>query len=189
MDADAGFLRAIVENPGDGGPRLVYADWLEERGDPRGEFLQLRAELERFPSRARGKRVQLIRDRVRELWRQIPNIRDWLHLMDNGWQIPGPLVELILATEAGCVIDCCGIDALEITDANIRRWISTGGAGNARKALEQIDSLLEKINASSVPLGGSRLNHNFTVEQSVAWLGEWREGLRRVLHESGAGSK
>lgn len=32
-------MRAIVEDPDDIGPRLVYADWLMERGDPRGEFI------------------------------------------------------------------------------------------------------------------------------------------------------
>jgi uncharacterized protein (TIGR02996 family) len=35
-DEDA-FLRAIVANPADDAPRLVYADWLEERGDPDSE--------------------------------------------------------------------------------------------------------------------------------------------------------
>jgi carbon storage regulator len=34
------FLQAIVEEPGDEGTRLVFADWLEERGDPLGEFLR-----------------------------------------------------------------------------------------------------------------------------------------------------
>ncbi len=32
---------AILANPGDDGARLVYADWLQERGDPRGEFIAL----------------------------------------------------------------------------------------------------------------------------------------------------
>src|SRR4051812_27753342 len=37
---DDAFLRAILEAPGDNTPRLVYADWLEERGDPRAAFLR-----------------------------------------------------------------------------------------------------------------------------------------------------
>jgi uncharacterized protein (TIGR02996 family) len=44
MGEDERFLWAIVESPADPAPRLVYADWLEERADPRG--LYLRAELE-----------------------------------------------------------------------------------------------------------------------------------------------
>jgi uncharacterized protein (TIGR02996 family) len=40
MTEDEAFIRAIVDSPGDEGPRLVYADWLEERGDPRSKFLR-----------------------------------------------------------------------------------------------------------------------------------------------------
>jgi uncharacterized protein (TIGR02996 family) len=34
------FLSAVVENFSDDVPTLIYADWLEERGDPRGPFLR-----------------------------------------------------------------------------------------------------------------------------------------------------
>jgi uncharacterized protein (TIGR02996 family) len=40
MDHEEAFLRAVREAPGDDTPRLVYADWLEERGDPRGDYLR-----------------------------------------------------------------------------------------------------------------------------------------------------
>lgn len=39
--AEADLLRAIHEHPEDDQARLVYADWLLERGKPRGEFIQL----------------------------------------------------------------------------------------------------------------------------------------------------
>lgn len=35
------FLRAIFQYPGDDAARLIYADWLEERGDKRAELLRL----------------------------------------------------------------------------------------------------------------------------------------------------
>jgi uncharacterized protein (TIGR02996 family) len=41
---DEAFIRAVVDSPGDDTPRLVYADWLDDRGDPRGPYL--RAEFE-----------------------------------------------------------------------------------------------------------------------------------------------
>jgi uncharacterized protein (TIGR02996 family) len=44
--ADA-FLRTVLDHPNDDSPRLVYADWLEEQGDPRGEFIRLQIELNR----------------------------------------------------------------------------------------------------------------------------------------------
>src|SRR5262249_8029086 len=42
----AGFLRAIIDDPASDMHRLVYADWLEERGDPeRAEFIRVQCEL------------------------------------------------------------------------------------------------------------------------------------------------
>jgi uncharacterized protein (TIGR02996 family) len=44
---DEAFRNAVLAAPDDDAPRLVYADWLEERGDPRGEFIRLDLELAR----------------------------------------------------------------------------------------------------------------------------------------------
>ncbi|HUR53742.1 MAG TPA: TIGR02996 domain-containing protein, partial [Gemmataceae bacterium] len=44
MSDDEAFIRAIVDSPGDDTPRLAYADWLDDRSDPRGPYL--RAEIE-----------------------------------------------------------------------------------------------------------------------------------------------
>src|SRR5688572_17854310 len=47
------FLRAICENPADDAPRLVFADWLDERGDPdRARFIRVQVAL--AAARARG---------------------------------------------------------------------------------------------------------------------------------------
>ncbi|HKB37195.1 MAG TPA: TIGR02996 domain-containing protein, partial [Gemmataceae bacterium] len=54
-DEDA-FLRAVVEEPDDDAHRLVYADWLEERGDVRAEFIRLQYELERLDADDLGRR-------------------------------------------------------------------------------------------------------------------------------------
>lgn len=55
------LLQAVVAAPDDDAPRLVLADWLTERGDPRGEFISLQCQ------RARGvddEEVLLERERV-----------------------------------------------------------------------------------------------------------------------------
>lgn len=41
MNDEASFLQAMLEHPDDASLRLVFTDWLEERGDPRGELLRL----------------------------------------------------------------------------------------------------------------------------------------------------
>jgi uncharacterized protein (TIGR02996 family) len=48
MSDESAFLRAILAKPDDPVNRLRYADWLEERGDPRGQFLRMDPELERI---------------------------------------------------------------------------------------------------------------------------------------------
>jgi uncharacterized protein (TIGR02996 family) len=40
---DEAFVRRIVDSPWDDTPRLVYADWLDERDDPRGKYLRAEA--------------------------------------------------------------------------------------------------------------------------------------------------
>ena len=45
MTDDTPFLRKIMDHPHEVGPRLVFADWLEERGDPWGELIRLQCEL------------------------------------------------------------------------------------------------------------------------------------------------
>jgi uncharacterized protein (TIGR02996 family) len=49
MNDDESFLRALQASPKDTTLRLVYADWLEERGDPRGEYLRLEQQVEPDP--------------------------------------------------------------------------------------------------------------------------------------------
>jgi uncharacterized protein (TIGR02996 family) len=44
VNEDETFIRAIVDAPGDETARLVYADWLDDRADPRSAYL--RAEVE-----------------------------------------------------------------------------------------------------------------------------------------------
>src|SRR5262245_2593359 len=60
-----GFLAAIRAAPDDDTPRLVYADWLDEHGDPdRAEFIRVQVELARLaqddprrPELMRGERT------------------------------------------------------------------------------------------------------------------------------------
>ncbi len=40
-DDDIAFQRAILANPADTTLKLVYADWLQDRADPRAEFVRL----------------------------------------------------------------------------------------------------------------------------------------------------
>jgi type IV pilus assembly protein PilB len=65
MTYDDAFLRAILENPDDDTPRLIYADWLEERGEARGEFIRIQCLLAEMP--ADDEQRSLLERREREL--------------------------------------------------------------------------------------------------------------------------
>ncbi len=46
---DTAFLHAILANPDDDAPRLIYADWLDEQGDAdRAEFIRLQIRMARM---------------------------------------------------------------------------------------------------------------------------------------------
>src|SRR5437762_302027 len=50
MSLEEVFVQDIREHPDEDGPRLVYADWLEENGQPaRAEFIRVQCERARLP--------------------------------------------------------------------------------------------------------------------------------------------
>lgn len=49
-DQTDAFLRAIIANPDDDAPRLIFADWLEEHGEgERSEFIRVQCEIAKGP--------------------------------------------------------------------------------------------------------------------------------------------
>jgi uncharacterized protein (TIGR02996 family) len=58
-----GFLGAISESPDEVAHRLIYADWLEEAGEPawvsRSEFIRIQIERERLRNRSKHRKARL----------------------------------------------------------------------------------------------------------------------------------
>src|SRR5262245_42550191 len=73
-DADA-FLQAIREDPENDTPRLIFADWLEERGDPRGEFIRVQCALAHCPEDNPGPEFPAWKARESEL--RTTHEREW----------------------------------------------------------------------------------------------------------------
>jgi uncharacterized protein (TIGR02996 family) len=65
MNDEAAFLAAIQAAPEDGNLRLAYADWLEERGDVRGEYLRLEQQLSLSPI---ALRLVQLREQIDPSW-------------------------------------------------------------------------------------------------------------------------
>jgi uncharacterized protein (TIGR02996 family) len=74
VETDDGFIGAILTDPSDETVQLVYADWLDERGDPRGEFLRLRVEWNRewagghHPPMSLSSRIEELRAAIDPGW-------------------------------------------------------------------------------------------------------------------------
>jgi uncharacterized protein (TIGR02996 family) len=87
MNEEAPFLDAIKANPEDLFLRLVYADWLEERGDPRSEYLRVDGKLQELtgPSAPNeltaGAQVRQLRARLRKLGKTLNPI--WIALLNE----------------------------------------------------------------------------------------------------------
>jgi uncharacterized protein (TIGR02996 family) len=69
MHTDADFLARLNAEPSDDTTRLVYADWLDEQGDPvaaaKAEFLRVTVQVAAGPHRKRWKKAQ--QKRLQEL--------------------------------------------------------------------------------------------------------------------------
>src|SRR5436309_12097359 len=62
MSLEEAFLRDIIEHPDDDVPRLVYAEWLDEHGDPaRAEFIRLQCRLDREDASSLFPGIQQVR--------------------------------------------------------------------------------------------------------------------------------
>jgi uncharacterized protein (TIGR02996 family) len=82
MRDDEPFLRAITDSPDDDLPRLVYADYLDERGDhDRAEFIRVQCELARHDGDYPRRRALWVRQwdllgEYREQWAE--PVRPWV---------------------------------------------------------------------------------------------------------------
>jgi uncharacterized protein (TIGR02996 family) len=84
MNPETPFLEAIKADPRDTATRLVYADWLEERGDPRAELIRIEEEMRPLP--VFSDRFWQLKPRRWELLRKLP--KDWLETMRYGTDCP-----------------------------------------------------------------------------------------------------
>lgn len=69
MPEDEPFIRALLAAPDDQTVRLVYADWLDDRGDPRANYLRLQARAAELPPISRERaRMQEMQTRLPSWW-------------------------------------------------------------------------------------------------------------------------
>lgn len=89
MTEEQSFLNAILSNPADTTAKLVYADWLDDRGDHRAEILRLKVKLTQLePESAEFSIAQNRLNRLEPT--ASPN---WLILLDGPvWCLAGNII-------------------------------------------------------------------------------------------------
>ena len=75
------FIRQVMFDAADDGPRMIYADWLDERNDARGEFLRIDlqlASLGQANAKQNGRLDRLRQERMRLIRQLDPQ---WISLL------------------------------------------------------------------------------------------------------------
>jgi uncharacterized protein (TIGR02996 family) len=81
MSDEAAFLSAILANPDDDAPRLIYADWLEERGDLAADAKAAFLRDTTAALTAQGRRAKAITKRLHQAADALPD--EWLAVVSR----------------------------------------------------------------------------------------------------------
>jgi uncharacterized protein (TIGR02996 family) len=132
------FLEDIVENPDDDAPRLIYSDWLEERDDPRGEFIRLSCRLFHLPPKAPEEAT--LRARLKELQQ----------MYEAKWFAPLPRYVERYVVERGFV-ETVQVRRQQLENWNrILEWQPTIRDGVLRGAAGRLNSVLNAPNSARI---------------------------------------
>jgi uncharacterized protein (TIGR02996 family) len=112
MDEDAAFIRAIRERPDDETSRLVYTDWLDDRSDPRAEYLRAEAAWLSLPASD---------EQYRPLYRRVSQLAARL---DPEWFASVSRAGLLARREWGRIARAWELHAHEHTTEPVREWLA-----------------------------------------------------------------
>jgi uncharacterized protein (TIGR02996 family) len=154
-DHDA-LLRAIAAHPEEDTPRLMYADWLEENGQPeRAEFVRVQVELGRIdlndPARTPWvvRHVRFLRDHVPGWKAELPRLPG----VEWGDFNRGLVEEVQARTEAALLEHAAAIFAEPAVHVVRLRWLNDARALAALPELARVRSLrLIAARADEAPL-------------------------------------
>jgi uncharacterized protein (TIGR02996 family) len=107
------FIQMIREHPDDDGPRLVFADWLEEQGEAdRAEFIRVQIELSNLPQD--DPRRSELEDRQEVL--QLSHRRSWIGRFE------GNVAHVIFRRGLPESVQCSAATFLQIFQTLLERW-------------------------------------------------------------------
>ncbi len=117
VEEEAALLRAVVEAPDDDAPRLVYADWLLERGDTRGELITLQCEMAHASGARRDELERRAKAILEASWRNLAGElaeytrKEWF---DRGFPARLRMTAAAFAKHGARFLDAAPVTALEL---------------------------------------------------------------------------
>lgn len=151
---EAEMLSAVLANLTDDLPKLVYADWLEERGDPRGVFLR------EFTTAARnGKKLPKPR-KLSESWLDLVGYPLIAVPRERGVPLPRELSQL---PEWASL-------------ASPESWASTPPENLLRDARPALSFISKKAKDDALPIGASKFGGDPDVPPKFKWSKHERGG-------------
>jgi len=93
-DEELAFLERIRALPDDDGPRLIYADWLDDRADARGPLIRVQCALAHLPGDD-PRRADLMQEEASQLQTLEPAWKVALHGLAADWTCSRGLIEAI----------------------------------------------------------------------------------------------
>jgi uncharacterized protein (TIGR02996 family) len=171
------LLAAVLANPRDDAPRLVYADWLIERRDPRGEFI---ARQVRDPDGPEGITVEQSWE-----WFRFPKIG---HTFRRGFAEQIWLGKLEALDRLSEILAAHPVDHIGFTDvsraAGVRKLVASPHLGAIRKLTFMTGyltgAMIESLQrAKKLALEELRIDDDFELD-GARLIGRW-PGLKRLV--------
>ena len=192
------LLQAVIENPDDDAPRLVFADWLENHGErERAEFIRVQIELAKLPNE--DNRRPELEQREREFLAR--NESEWIKPLRHcvlSWTFHRGFIDEVAVT-----VDMYRDHTFELLQLSPIRRMSVDGAeveisGSARRLVPE--SIARE--ALILPLGHGHFFHDdclvvavpspidedlmqrlhFILNRSIAPVAAPRQGLEEMIN-------
>lgn len=166
MEDEEVLIRSVLAAPRDPLPKEAYADWLDERRDPRGEFIRLRLALSELPCHsAEAKGLQ---SQIRERARKLPG--KWLQRLDWVTMTTGEALDELQLELPGVNYDI---------DFEFHRIPAIPGATAEQYLAEALPNAM-LVDAVATDAGAMLAR----VEQCIRWKGDDGSPSHRQFHRS-----
>jgi len=127
----AKLLAAILDDPQDTQARLVYADWLTEQGDPRGELITIQCAKKRTP--AMTKREQELLKKHHRAWSKEATQDSDAHEFERGFVGTVEMSGTAWASKGAKLLAREPITTLRISDVTSTALLAVAGAAHTAK--------------------------------------------------------